>query len=134
MKWAGNDSTKLWSCKIISPLLRALVIWNQNHAFANFMAGHRLQHSRGVVQGMPLHVRFEHHFAFEHQRERGRILPRRATPIATRGSIERHQIGEPQFHLLRCEPDYGQVSSMIELRERGDLSDGKSGTQCTSHD
>src|ERR1019366_9098249 len=122
MKWAGNDSTKLWSCTIISPLLRALVIWNQDHALANVVAGNCLQHSRGVVQGMPLHVRSEHHFAFQYECERGRILLRRATPIATRGSIERHQIGEPQFHLLRCETDYGQVSSMIEQRERGGLS------------
>src|ERR1039457_6597578 len=122
MKWAGNDSTKLWSCTIISPLLRALVIWNQDHALANVVAGHCLQHSRGFVQWMAFHVRFEHHSAVQHQRERGRILLRRATPIATRGSIERHQIGEPQFHLLRCEPDDGQVSSMIEQSEPGGLS------------
>src|ERR1035437_939561 len=47
---------------------------------------------------------------------------RRATPVATRCSIERHKVGEPHFDFLGPTPHHSQVTAMVEQSERNALA------------
>src|SRR5690242_13817232 len=92
------------------------------NAAAKCMFCYSFQHGCRLFQRMTLNKGCNGNLAGQYHLQRRRILFCRASPVAARGSVKCHEVGEPQLNFLRRESHHSQVSSEIEQAESGDLA------------